>query len=64
MDLCFFDESGRMVGSWVVSGISQYYMIVKYELKGYGDQSALPNKHQTLIHASVEAVEGDIGLKF
>ena len=39
-------------------------MIVKYDLKGYAEQSALPDKYQTLMDASVESVDGDIVLKF
>ena len=30
-----------MVGAQAVVGISQYYMIVKYDIKGYNDQTAL-----------------------
>ena len=44
VDLGFPDESGGMVGYQAVVGIPQYYMIVKYELKGYADQAALPDK--------------------
>ena len=39
-------------------------MIVKYDLKGYYDQAALPDRQQTLMDASVEAADGDIVLKF
>ena len=53
-----------MVGSQAAIGIHQYNMIVKYELKGYSDQEALPYEQQTLMDASVEAVYGDIVLKF
>ena len=46
-----------MIGDQAVVGIPQYKMIVKYDLKGYADQEALPEKHQTLMGASVEAVD-------
>ena len=39
-------------------------MIVKYDLKGYAYQAALPDKQQTIVDDSVEAVDGDIVLKF
>ena len=58
------DESGGMVGSQDVVGIPKYNMIVKYDLMGYADQAALPNKLQTLMDASVETVYGYIVLKF
>ena len=38
-------------------------MIVKYHFKGYADQAALPDEYQTLMNASIEAVDGDIVLK-
>ena len=38
-------------------------MIVKYDLKGYYEKSALPYEQQTLMDASVEAVDGEIVLK-
>ena len=38
-------------------------MIVKYDLKGYNYQAALPDEHHTLMDASVEAVDGEIVLK-
>ena len=59
MDLGFPHDSGGMVGSQAVVGISQYYMIVKYELKGYADQAELMDEQQTLIDASVVDVDGD-----
>ena len=37
----FPDEPGGMVGAQVVVCITQYNMIVKYDLKGYADQAAL-----------------------
>ena len=39
-------------------------MIAKYDLKGYADQGALPEEQQKLMNTSVEAVDGDIVLKF
>ena len=51
------DELGGMVGAKAVVDTPQYKMIVKYDLKGYADQEALPEKHQTLMGASVEAVD-------
>ena len=39
-------------------------MLVKYDLKGYDDQAALPDKQQTLMDASVEDVYGEIVLNF
>ena len=53
-----------MVGDQDVVGIPHYNMIVKYDLKGYSDQAALPDKHHTLMDASVGDVDGDIVLKF
>ena len=38
------DESGGMVGSQDIVVIPQYYKLVKYNLKGYSGQAALPNK--------------------
>ena len=38
-------------------------MIVKYDLKGYADQSVLTDKQQKLMDVSVEAVDSDIVLK-
>ena len=38
MDPGLPDESGGMVGYQAVVCISQYYMIVKYDLKEYADQ--------------------------
>ena len=61
--LGFPDESGGMVGAQAVVGTPQYNMIVKYDLKGYADQAALLDEQQTLMDASVEAVDGDIVLK-
>ena len=37
---------------------------MKYELKGYTDQAALPYEQKTLMDAYVEAVDGNIVLKF
>ena len=53
-----------MVGAQARVGIPQYNMIVKYDLKVYTDQAALDEEHQTLMDASVEAVDGDILLNF
>ena len=39
-------------------------MIVKYDLKGYSDQTALPDEQQKLMDDYVEAVDGDIVLNF
>ena len=36
------DDSGSMVGYQSYKSITQYNMIVKYDLKGYSDQAALP----------------------
>ena len=60
----FPDESGGMVGSQAVVGIPKYNMIVTYDLKGCDDQAALTDEHQTITDDSVEAVDGDIVLKF
>ena len=57
------DDLGGMFGAQDIVGIPQYYMLVKYELKGYSDQAALPDKQQTIMDASFEAVDGDIVLK-
>ena len=57
------DESRGMVGDQAVVGISQYNIIVWYELEGYADQAAMLDKQNTLMYASVEAVDGDIVLK-
>ena len=64
MYLGFLDESGGMVGAEASVVIPQYYIIVRYDLKGYSDQAALPEHHQTLMDASVEDVDDDIVLKF
>ena len=40
-----------MVGAQAVIGIHKYYMIVKYDFKGYSDQLELPDEHQTLMYA-------------
>ena len=53
-----------MFGSQAGVGIPQYNMIVKYDLKGYNYQAALPDEHHTLMDASVEAVDGNIVLNF
>ena len=39
-------------------------MIVKYDRKGYADQSALTDKQQTITDDSIEAIYGDILLNF
>ena len=39
-------------------------MIVKYDLKGYSDQAALPYEQHTIMDDYVEAVDGDIVIKF
>ena len=64
MYLGFLDESGGMVGAEASVVIPQYYIIVRYDLKGYSDQAALPEHHQTLMDASVEDVDCDIVIKF
>ena len=61
--LGFPDESGGVVGYQAVVGIPQYNIIVKYDLMGYSDQIALLDEQQTLVNASVEAVDGDIVIK-
>ena len=53
-----------MFGSQAVVGIPQHNMIVRYDLKGYVDQAALWYEHQTLMDASIEALDGDIDLNF
>ena len=53
-----------MVGAQAVVGIHKYYMIVKYEFKGYSDQAELPDEHQILMYDYFEALYGDIVLKF
>ena len=53
-----------MVGDQSVVGITQYYMIIWYDLKVYDDQLALPDKQQTLMDDSVDAIDGEIVLKF
>ena len=60
----FPDDSVGMVGYQADIVIPQYNMIVKYDLKGYSDQAELPEKQQTLMDSYVEAVDGDIVLKF
>ena len=64
MDPGFPDNSGVWFGAHAVVGIPQYYMVVKYDLKGYAEQAALPDEHQTLMDSSVESVDVDIVLKF
>ena len=59
----FPEESVGMVGAQTSICIPQYNMIIKYDIKGYADQSELLEKKQTLIYASVEAVDGEIFLK-
>ena len=39
-------------------------MIFKYDLKGYAEQAALLDEQKTLAEASVEAIDGDIVIKF
>ena len=39
-------------------------MIVKYYFKGYVYQADLMDEHQTLVYAYVEAIYGEIVLKF
>ena len=53
-----------MVGAQDIIGIPQYYMIIKYDFKGYSDQIALLDEQPTLMDASVEAVNGEIVLNF
>ena len=36
-------------------------MIVKYDLKGYYDQTALPDEQHTLMDVSVDSVYGVLG---
>ena len=64
MELGLPDESGGMVISQAIVGIPHYYMIVKYNLKGYAYESALQDEYQTLMDASVEALNGYTVLKF
>ena len=40
--LSFPGESGGVIGDQAVVGIPQYNIIVKYDIKGYADQAALP----------------------
>ena len=60
----FPDDSVGMVVYQAAVVIPQYNMIAKYDLKGYADQGALPEEQQKLMDTSVEAVDGDIVLKF
>ena len=53
-----------MVGVQAAICIPQYTIIFKYDLKVQPYQAALSYKHQTLMDASVEAIYGDIVLKF
>ena len=53
-----------MVGDQAVVGIPQYNMIVKYDLNGYAYQAALTDYQQTLMDDSVDAIDGEIVLKF
>ena len=39
-------------------------MAVRYDLKVYAEKEVLPDKHQTLMDNSVEAVDSEIVLKF
>ena len=58
------DKSGDMVRAQAVVTITQYNMIVKYDLKGYADQAALKAEQQTLMNASIEDINLDIVLNF
>ena len=51
VDLGLPYESGGIVGAQYFVDIHQYYMVVKYDLKGYSGQAALPDEHQTLMYA-------------
>ena len=62
--LVFPDESGGVIGAQAVIGIPQYNIIFQYDLKGQAEQVALPDEHHALMDASVEAIDGDIVLKF
>ena len=62
--LGFPDESEGVVGAQSILGVPQYNMIFKYDFKVYDDQAVLPDKQQTLMDASVEAVDGNIVLNF
>ena len=62
--ICFHDESGGLVVAQAVKDIPQCNMIVKYDLNEYADQSALPDKQQTIMDSSVEDVDDDIVLNF
>ena len=53
-----------MVGSQAILGIPQLQMAVRYDLKVYAEKVVLPDKHQTLMDDSVEAVDSEIVLKF
>ena len=64
LDLGLPDESGGMVGAQSVVVITQYNMIVEYDLNGYADQAKLPYEQKTIMDDSVEDVDGDIVLKF
>ena len=62
--LVFPDESGGVIGAQAVIGIPQYNIIFQYDLKGQAEKEALPYEHHALMDASVEAIDGDIVLKF
>ena len=64
LDLALPEESRGMVGDQAFIGITQYNMIFKYNLEGYSDQPALPDEQHTLMDDSVEAVYGEILIKF
>ena len=64
VDLVFPNESGVMVGAQSVVCITQYNMIVNYDLKGYSNQAVLLDEHHTLMDDSVEDVYDYIVLKF
>ena len=54
MDLGLPDESGGIVGAQAFVGIPKYYMIVKYDLKGYDYHAGLKDKQKALMGASME----------
>ena len=58
------DGSGVVFGVQDCVCIPQYNMIFKYYFKGCADQSLLPYEQQTFMDTSIEAIDGDIILKF
>ena len=64
MALGFSDESGGMVGAQAFVGIPQYNTTVKYKLNGYAEQAEMLDEQKTLMNDFVEAVYGDIVIKF